>query len=192
MTILRFLCLAIAVGCASLSVATPALAQFGDNLLDTRQAETVAVEQGDFDKLRSLLIGGSNTGVSDSAGRSLLMAAAALNDIDIMQLLFDYDVQIEQKDHNGATALHWAIRSGSVDATLLLLDKGANPDTQTDQGMTPLMLAVRENDRYLVEELLRANPDLSRSDYTGRTALDWARTSRDRSIESLLIEAGAT
>lgn len=192
MTALRTLSVAIAICVAGVATLSPAWAQFGDNLLDTRPAETVAVENGDYDALRSLLIGGSNTGVSDYDGRSLLMIAASLDDIDIMELLFSYNVQIEQKDRNGATALHWAIRSGAIDATALLLGKGADPNTQTDQGLTPTMLAVRENDRYLVEKLLRRNPDLSIADYTGRSAMDWARKARDRSIETLLMEANGT
>lgn len=192
MTVLRAFGVAIAIYAASIMTPSSAWAQFGENILDTRSAETVAVEEGDYDALRSLLIGGSNTGVSDFEGRSLLMIAASLDNIDIMELLFDYNVQIEQKDRNGSTALHWAIRSGAVGATVLLLERGAQPDTQNDQGMTPTMLAVRENDRYLVEEILRFNPDLSIADYTGRTVLDWSRTSRDRSIETLLLDAGAS
>ncbi len=167
-------------------------AQNNDNLLDTRPRESIAVEEGDLDSLRSLLIGGSNTGVSDASGRSLLMIAASRNDIDIMELLFDYDAQIEQRDVNGATALHWAVRSNAIDATILLLENGANPNAQDNQGMTPVMQAVRKNDRYLVEEILLAKPDLTIADYTGRTALDWARSSRDSSIATMLEEAGAS
>lgn len=192
MNIMRNLLVATALLVFGILEVSDASAQFSnDNLLDSRPPETVAVEEGDYEGLRSLLIGGSNTGVSDADGRSLLMAAASLNDTDIMELLFDYNVQIEQSDKNGSTALHWAVLSGSVEATILLLDRGASVDAQNNHGLTPLMVAVRESDRFLAEELVRMGPDLERADYTGRTALDWARTGRDRSIETLLIDAGA-
>jgi hypothetical protein len=53
------------------------------------------------------------------------------------------------------------------------------------------MLAVRFNRLGALRALLQRKPDLTLLDYTGRSALGWARDSRDRRAESMLKRAGA-
>ncbi len=63
--------------------------------------------------------------------------------------------------------------------------------TKHKEGLTPLMLAVRQDRAAVVQLLLRHKPNLTVLDYTGRSALGWARTGRDRRLETMLVRAGA-
>jgi len=47
--------------------------------------------------------------------------------VDMMELLLDRGAVIEEQDHLGTTALHWAAMSGSIDVVALLLARGADP-----------------------------------------------------------------
>ena len=53
------------------------------------------------------------------------------------------DVRIEQAE--GFTALHEAAQIGSEKLVALLLDKGANPNSRSEDGRTPLSMARNAN-----------------------------------------------
>ena len=48
---------------------------------------------------------------------------------------------------DGYTSLHYACMSGTPDVVKLLIDKGADVNAADKKGATPLMLAVKSNDR---------------------------------------------
>jgi ankyrin repeat protein len=52
---------------------------------------------------------------------------------------------INTMDKKGWTALHYAARYGCFEAVDFLLRKGANVNARTDQGTTPLSLAIVNN-----------------------------------------------
>ena len=131
----------------------------------------------------------------------------------IAQLLIDASVNLEQGDQQGATALHWSIKTDydgllntnssrnaspqtpkrpDFDAiTKLLLDKGAKVDAKDNQGRRPLHEAARK-DRPKAAELLidrKADPDVK--DNQGRTPLHGAVLNTKTRITEILIEKGA-
>ena len=67
------------------------------------------------------------------------------------------------RDDNGCTALHLAcLRAEPTIATTCtrqLLAAGAEVDSLTASGMTPLMMACHRGNAYCVEQLLRARAD---------------------------------
>lgn len=151
-----------------------------------------AVKEGDFGTLRRELLRGENPNLSDSDGLTLMMHAVRNEFIDLIELLVENQANLLAIDRDGNTALHWAGIHGSYESAALLISLGATPDTPNNRGETALMVAVREDDRGIVELMLQANPDFSIRDYTGRSALDYARAVRDRRIEQLLRDAGAS
>lgn len=76
-------------------------------------------------------------------------------------------------------------------AAFAALDAGADPDTRTGDGWTPLMQAVREGRQEALEELLTrcAHPD--GMDGRGRTPLMQAARAGHTAMVTLLIAAGA-
>ena len=86
--------------------------------------------------------------------------------------------------------LDWARRDESKEA-IRMLDKGANPNAQDRNRMTPLMFACNRNNAFLIKALLCAGADPNLEDLSGKTALhDAAKySSLDCVIE--ILEAGA-
>jgi len=74
-------------------------------------------------------------------------------EIDSALALFDtcYPQEIiNEKDSDAWTALHWACHHGSAELVELLIKNGANINSQTIQGFSPLYVAVRQERLHLV------------------------------------------
>jgi len=54
-----------------------------------------------------------------------------------------YNFDTEEPDHEGNTALHWAICTGSECSASFLISGGANPNVKNSKGDTPLHLSVK-------------------------------------------------
>jgi ankyrin repeat protein len=83
--------------------------------------------------------------------RTPLMQAVALNDLKSFNILRIAGVPINQRNSLGCTALHTAAsRLENVDMVAHLINAGADVDSTTSQGMTPLMFAAAYNVRSTV------------------------------------------
>ncbi|KAH9027484.1 hypothetical protein EDB83DRAFT_2230248 [Lactarius deliciosus] len=100
-----------------------------------------AARNGDLEVARMLLEHNAEVNARTVSGVTSLMLASK-NGNDVLQLLLDYNADVHVRDHNkGNTALHRAARSGSLDASRILLERAAEVNTQNDEGSTPLHLA---------------------------------------------------
>lgn len=72
-----------------------------------------------------------------------------------------------------------------------LLAQGAHPDARDEEQRTPLMLAVAEGHRELVQVLLDAGADPNLRDLDGWSALDVAVARKMIEIVWLLVQFGA-
>jgi ankyrin repeat protein len=109
----------------------------------------------------------------------------------MVELALKSGARVDREDKIGRTALFWAVESGNPEVVDALLEAGADINHQARDGLTPVMAAVRANQLAVLQRLLGNNPDLSVLDYTGRSALNWARNNRDRRAERMLRRAGA-
>jgi uncharacterized protein len=109
----------------------------------------------------------------------------------MVDLALDRGARVDREDNFGKTALCWAAERGQVPVVERLLAAHADVNHQTQEGLTPVMFAVRSNRLAVLRVLLKGKVDLSLLDYTGRSALGWARTARDRRAETMLVRAGA-
>ena len=66
-------------------------------------------------------------------------------DISGAQALLDAGVDINARDQNGSTPLHWAARYGQKQVVELLINKGADVDAKDNSGSTPLDRAIQGN-----------------------------------------------
>ena len=100
------------------------------------------------------------------------------------------DVNVPQAD--GATALHWAAHWDDVDLANLLIRSGANVQSATDYGITPLALACTNGNAAMVALLLNAgaNPNAARS--TGETPLMTASRTGNLDAVKALLAHGAS
>ena len=80
-------------------------------------------------------------------------------------------VSSDSKDCLGDNAAHVAAYSGSVESLLLLREKGVNLNAPGALGMTPLMVASRQDNFKSVQALLVwPEVDLDAQDETGRNS----------------------
>ena len=72
--------------------------------------------------------------VSDSNKRTLLHVAAFGNHVKIAQLLILKGANVNALDSTGSSPLHWANKKGNSEVAVVLIERGAELDRQTDEG----------------------------------------------------------
>ncbi|XP_047594626.1 60 kDa lysophospholipase isoform X8 [Lutra lutra] len=87
---------------------------------------------------------------------SLACAAAHAGDLEVLQ---GSDLSLES--FNGQTPLHAAARGGQPGAVTMLLRRGVDVDPRDEDGLSPLLLAVKGRHRGVIELLRAAGACLS-------------------------------
>jgi tankyrase len=118
-----------------------------------------------------------------------------------IEALLKAGADIQEADKNGVTPLHHAVRFRSPAAVAVLLERGANVNQACKRsGSTALHRAVTSTGapstagkhaeaRQIIELLLRYGADPSLRNKSGKTAADYVR---DEKLRSLLVRAGET
>jgi ankyrin repeat protein len=133
-------------------------------------------------------------------GITPLLLAASRGMADIMDFLLAKNADPNLKSDNGRTPILEAFRNSEssqrLKMTKALLEHGANPNVRDFEQATPLIRAVFNGDKEIVELLLSHKAEVNAQDKNGRSALHWAslavQNNRDMTpITQLLIVAGA-
>ena len=96
-------------------------------------------------------------------------------------------VDVDARQPDGATALHWAAYLDDVETAELLIAAGAVPDVANQLGVTPLYLACENGNPALVRALLAAGATPHATLPSGETALmTAARTGSPGAVRALL------
>jgi ankyrin repeat protein len=108
-----------------------------------RTALHLAVQGGHEAVVTFLLSHGAQAVNADSGGMTPFMSAAAGGHVGMAQMLLELQggQGLDQRDDEGNTALHWAVRGGHAEAAAWLLRNGAGASIRDRYGMTPLMWA---------------------------------------------------
>ena len=131
-------------------------------------------------------------GQSDPAPAAApLIAAARAADPAVVRRLLAGPVDVDERQPDGATALHWAVHRESLEMAGLLLDAGADGDAANDLGVTPLLMACARGHGGLVERLLAAGADPNGVLPGGETALMAAARAGSPEAVNALLAAGA-
>lgn len=115
-------------------------AAFLDNIYQSDGEETSPVcrivEEGRVDGLKELLAQNAVDFAETSRnGLPLLTLVACRRQPEICRLLIEAGCDVDQKNADGKTALHFAT---SVDVINLLIDAGADVEARSNDGATPL------------------------------------------------------
>jgi len=99
---------------------------------------------------------------------------------------------IDSKDEDERTALHWAASAARLNVVSYLLEKGANPDSTDESKSTPFMSAVAAGHEAVAKVLLDSGKiNVNSKNDTGRTPLHYACSKALVSIVELLLAKGA-
>lgn len=122
------------------------------------------------------------------ASESRLADAAMNGDQQAVRLLIQQKADVNARQMDGSTALHWAVRSDNLEMADLLIRAGANVSAANHDGATPMLLAAINGDPAMIEKLLQAGADPNAPlDEYGDTALMLAaRTGKTDPIKALL------
>jgi ankyrin repeat protein len=126
-----------------------------------------------------------------------LFAAVEAGDIEqVSRLLQDVSPQnLNNRDQNRRTILHWAVLSGNEALVGLLLTAGVKPSGYDNDGFTPLLYAVQRRHVQIAQLLLEAGADANGSCegevYAGYTPLHFAAMNRVDDAIPLLLKYGA-
>jgi ankyrin repeat protein len=98
---------------------------------------------------------------------------------------------LDAKDENGMTVLHYAVEFLNHEDIELYLKRGAKPSTKDSSGMTPLMIACQAGQSAVAKVLIDHTKSETEQDNGGRTALHYAIESDKFSTEDLgnMVEA---
>ena len=80
----------------------------------------------------------------------------AIEDSDILNFLFEIsEVNLNIKNYEGLSLLHWAIESLKIESIKYLLDKYININSTDIKGLTPLHYSVKKKDTDIINLLIQ-------------------------------------
>ena len=122
-----------------------------------------------------------------------LHSAARGGNPAVVKTLIDADADLEARDNDRRTALHWAaVHNANPAVVKALTDAGADPNTCDEDGRTPLYAAVLNSNLMVVKALIDAGADLEACDKKyGRTVLHLAALNANPAVVEALLDAGA-
>jgi ankyrin repeat protein len=118
-----------------------------------------------------------------------LVLAAKRADREAVGALLAQKADVNAREGDGATALHWAVHRDDLEITAMLLRAGSNVNVANDYGVTPVALACANANAAMVEQLLAAGADANAAVKTGETVLmTCARTGNVAAVRALLAQ----
>lgn len=133
----------------------------------------VAASRGDEDVVRLLLqhVAIKRPEPTASSEPTALHLAALVGPGQVVKMLLDQTVDVNPKDHHGATPLHAAVWRGYGPVVNEHLEHGVDINSKDNNGATPLHIAVSMRYGLVVSDLLDYGADLYAEDNAGDSPL---------------------
>ncbi|KAF2288162.1 hypothetical protein GH714_004751 [Hevea brasiliensis] len=127
----------------------------------------------------------------DSHGRTLLHIAIAQGRPDIVQLLLEFEPDVERQSRSGSTPLEAAAGAGEALIVELLLARRASAERSESSTWGPIHLAAGGGHLEVLRLLLLKGANVDALTKDGNTALHLAVEERRRDCARLLLASGA-
>ena len=130
-----------------------------------------------FELARVLHCSGSSLEPQGNMGYSPLHSVVNAGDLEMIQVLLDYGVNVNAQTDLGPTPLliaSWSFNRTDLKVVRLLLDRGADPNMQLRGGETPLHRASRDGKIEMARLLIDRGASVALKDAVGKTPLDYA------------------
>ena len=144
---------------------------------------SIAIESGNIDQVRLIIIGG----IKFTESNSPLGLAAELGHLEIVRLLTDSGCKVEWGGHVEASPLYLAAYEGHLEIVEFLIERKAKLDYKDDEGCTPLISAAAMGHFDVVKSLVNAGAKINIIGEHGDFALDSALTNRHEDIYEYLL-----
>ncbi|KAF0720819.1 Aste57867_14 [Aphanomyces stellatus] len=160
---------------------------------ETKASELfLAIGQGQFNTVKTLLIRGVSTEGCDENGCTALVVATKLGQFNLVKVLLEFGAKTEATDERGLTSLVLATATSQFHVVKNLLECHANVEATNEQCKTPLMLAAERGDLKIVKLLLRMGANVEARDEDDNTAILVAAKQHHVAVVDFLIKKGAT
>jgi palmitoyltransferase len=127
---------------------------------------------GDLDIVHLLIRNGADPSAPNAKGFTALVSAAEKRRFIIVKYLLNSGaVEVDARDADDHTALHWAAYVGHAEITRVLINHGANVTAKDSRGMIPLHWAAAKGYLEVEEQLTsmaRGNPSATEIDVHGQ------------------------
>ena len=147
-----------------------------------------AAQDGDQEKVKSILAQGIDVDVKDDSGQTALHIAAQNKHQDIVELLLSKGADVHAKEKNGYTPLFYGIWSNDANMVSLLVDKGADVNCTPPEGYPPLHFAVWYENLDIAKILMDHGAKCDVKD--GWTAFRYAADASNRDMINLFVSKG--
>ena len=158
----------------------------------------VACEIGDLGIVKTLLSYGADPNLA-ALERNLLSVACECSHLEMVKILLEHGANVQAADKDNETALHHALKSKAISSddsnpnlsmVNLLLDYGADANTKTSLGESPLYIACSKGLTAVVQKMLQCGAIVNVS--KGEKApLNAVCRLKHTAIVELLLRAGA-
>lgn len=127
----------------------------------------------------------------DNKGRSPLHIAIEEKSPEaIVQILVRKEAELNKKDMDGNTPLHYALNNGNYGSAKVIINAGADIFIRNKDGMSPLYIAMSKGTEIL--DWLITDYNINLCDNQGNTPLHLAAIKKDSYIYDYLIRRGAS
>jgi|SRR5579884_2045525 len=126
------------------------------------------------------------------AADSPVADAAMRGERESVQNLLKQGADVNARQGDGSTALHWAAYRDDLNMAKMLISAGADMKVRTRLGdLTPLMMAAKNGNAEMIRLMLDAKADVNETSANGTTTLMFAAASGDAASVQLLLDRGA-
>ena len=136
---------------------------------------------------------GSSMEPRDDIENTPLHSAAFYGDLEMIQVLLEYGVDVDAQNMSCGTPLGFASSGHHDDPKVarLLIEQGADPNPRNSGGCTPLHCALNNNGMKIARVLIEHGASLEVKDDEGKTPLDLASEVQREEIMKFVLELRA-
>jgi ankyrin repeat protein len=121
----------------------------------------------------------------------LIDAAKTADAAAVSSLLTNQEIDVNERQPDGTTALHWAAHRDDAEIVDLLIGAKANPNLANGYGITPLTIACTNGNATIVQKLLEAGASANAALPSGETVLMTCSRSGNAEAVEVLLQRGA-
>lgn len=152
-----------------------------------------AIRYGNLDIAKMLLDAGANVNAKDNLGKTpILLIIPKKRIYDTYNLLISYRADLKEKDMYGDTVLHTAaMLHVSTNVMRMLTLNGADINARNKEGVTPLEIAIQQNDVATTRLFTLYGADIHTQDTHGYSPLSLALAADDEIFEATVTKTNS-